>query len=116
MKKQGMVIPHEHGGWAMISGADSIVQLFTFYGQRIFCEIGIPGKKESKLGQVCAIYHLFLLLLPFVVGQPWMVVAFVFSAGRTFVYAGKVMRPWKVGIIEIVGAVQFLLLSIMVIH
>jgi len=41
-----------------------------------------------------------------------MTVPYAFSAVRTFIYAGRTMRPIRAGMIEIAGAAQFLLLSV----
>lgn len=57
--------------------------------------------------------HILLILIPIVIGYPWMSLAYVYSAVRTFIYAGRTLRPMKVGMIEIIGAVQFLLWSIL---
>ena len=48
-----------------------------------------------------------MLVLPIFFGNPWMCLPFLFPFIKTLLYSGKVMKPMKVGIIEIVGSVQF---------
>ncbi|MNN99088.1 hypothetical protein D3C81_2186480 [compost metagenome] len=51
------------------------------------------------------------MVVPWVLGYPWMLLPFVFPLIRTFLFAGKPMRPMKAGILEIVGSVQFIVVS-----
>lgn len=59
-------------------------------------------------------FHVLLLIIPWLLGLPWMMIAYLFPLVRTMAYAGKTLRPMKVGIIEIISSVQYLLLTIAV--
>jgi len=54
-----------------------------------------------------------VLLVPFAAGYPLMTIAYLFASVRAFVYAGRTMRPMKVGMIEIAGVVFFLAFSVL---
>ncbi|WP_094700077.1 YwiC-like family protein [Brevibacillus laterosporus] len=92
----------------------SAIVLFSFLhfmGSAFFVK-SVFRERENKRWTVYAhVYHGLLLFVPWITGFPWMTIAYIFSTVRAFVYAGKAMRPWKAGIIEIIGAVQFLILS-----
>ncbi|MHA0855423.1 YwiC-like family protein [Paenibacillus sp. CMAA1364] len=61
------------------------------------------------------IYHVILMIAPWLVGMPWMMLSYACALVRSFVYGGKQMRPMKVGIIEIVSVLFFLIVAVIVI-
>ncbi|MGG3871006.1 YwiC-like family protein [Brevibacillus laterosporus] len=82
-----------------------------FMGSAFFVKSVFRERDNKRWIMYAHIYHGLLLVIPWLIGFPWMTIAYVYSTVRAFVYAGKAMRPWKAGIIEIIGAVQFLILS-----
>lgn len=78
----------------------------VFFVKTIFRERGQANWLWGARG-----YHITLIAVPALLWSPWMMAPYIFPAYRTFKYAGHVLRPMKVGIIEIIGAVQFLVLA-----
>ncbi|WP_311280259.1 YwiC-like family protein [Paenibacillus sp. RRE4] len=89
-----------------------IVVLFSFLhftGSTFFVKSVFRERNNPRWIRLSRLVHVILLFIPAIVGYPWMGLAFVYSAARAFRYAGQTLRPMKVGFIEIIGAVQFLL-------
>ncbi|MCP1421576.1 hypothetical protein ABIC86_000253 [Paenibacillus sp. DS2363] len=94
----------------------AIVVLFSFLhftGSTFFVKSVFRERTNKSWLMLTRLVHILLILIPIVIGYPWMSLAYVYSAVRTFIYAGRTLRPMKVGMIEIIGAVQFLLWSIL---
>ena len=90
----------------------AIVVLFSFLhftGSTFFVKSVFRERINPRWVPLTRLVHMALPLIPAAVGYPWMGLAYVYSAARAFRYAGQTLRPMKVGIIEIIGAVQFLL-------
>ena len=104
------------GGWDQAMALIVLLCFLHFMGSVFFVKSVFRERKSLRWINYARIYHVLVLLIPFVMGLPWMSIAYVFSAGRTFLFAGKILRPWKVGIIEIIGSLQFLILSILLLH
>lgn len=83
-----------------------------FMGTVFFVKSVFRERKNRRWTVIAKLYHAVMLVLPIFFGNPWMCLPFLFPFIKTLLYSGKVMKPMKVGIIEIVGSVQFLLLSI----
>jgi len=52
-----------------------------------------------------------LLFIPWACGDPWMTLPFIIPLIRTLLFAGKKIKPMRAGIIEIIGSVQFIVIS-----
>ncbi|AZK46374.1 YwiC-like family protein [Paenibacillus lentus] len=86
-----------------------------FFMGSVFFVKSVFRERTNTRWLVCAKgYHVLLLMAPWLLGLPWMMIAYLFPLIRTLAFAGKTLRPMKVGIIEIIGSVQFLLLAIAV--
>lgn len=99
------------GGWDRMMVLVILYNILYFMGSVFFVKSVFRERKNKRWTIYAKIYHMILLFVPWIVGNPWMAAAYIFSLLRTFLYAGKVLRPMKVGIIEIIGSVQFLILA-----
>lgn len=104
------------GGWDKTMWAVVLFSFMHFTGSVFFVKTVFRERANKRWLAYARIYHVLLLAVPWMVGYPWLIIPYVFSTARTFIFAGKSLRPWKVGIIEIVGALQFLLLSVYLIQ
>lgn len=104
------------GGWNSTMAAVVLFSFLHFTGSVFFVKTVFRERENKRWVVYAKIYHGLLLFMPWMVGYPWMTISYIYSTARTFAFAGKSMRPWKVGIIEIVGVVLFLLLSTYFIH
>ncbi|MNJ53138.1 hypothetical protein D3C77_485180 [compost metagenome] len=85
-----------------------------FFMGSVFFVKSVFRERTNRRWLICAKgYHVLLLLIPPLLGWPWMAIAYLFPLIRTFIFAGKTLRPMKVGIIEIIGSVQYVLLAVM---
>ncbi|MGG0821923.1 YwiC-like family protein [Paenibacillus turicensis] len=103
------------GTWNLTMLQVVLVNFVYFIGTAFFVKTVFRERLSKQWRVYAKVYHVLALLVPFAIGQPWVILAFIFPALRTFLYAGKKLKPMKVGVLEIVGAVQFLILSIVVI-
>ncbi|KOP68130.1 hypothetical protein AMS62_24935 [Bacillus sp. FJAT-18019] len=101
------------GGWDLMMVLIILYNVLYFMGSVFFVKSVFRERKNKRWTIYAKIYHIILLLVPWIVGNPWMAVAYIFSLLRTFLYAGQVIRPMKVGIIEIIGSIQFLILAML---
>jgi len=99
------------GGWDGTMAAVVLFSFLHFAGSAFFVKTVFRERTNKRWIAYAYVFHGLLLVVPWAVGYPLLTVSYLFSAARTFAFAGKSLRPWKVGIIEIVGAVQFLLLA-----
>lgn len=104
------------GSWDRMMALIMLFSFLHFMGSVFFVKSVFRERKSVHWINYARLYHVLVLLIPFIVGIPWMFIPFTFSSVRTFIFAGKILRPWKVGIIEIMGAVQFLVLSVVLIQ
>jgi len=91
------------------------ITLFTFLyflGTAFFIKTIFRERMNKRWRLIAYIFHVIILFIPLAVGYPLMMIPFLYAAARAFIFAGKQLRPMKAGIIEIIGAVQFLILSI----
>jgi hypothetical protein len=103
------------GGWDRTMILVVVFNLLYFMGTVFFVKSVFRERKSKRWVAYAQVYHVILLLIPWVLGNPWMGCVYLFATVRTFALAGKVIRPMKVGIIEIIGAVQFLILTVILI-
>ncbi|MBA4602843.1 YwiC-like family protein [Thermoactinomyces mirandus] len=91
--------------------AVSCVLYFT--GSVFFVKSVFRERKNANWQKASKGYHILLVVI-LAFREPLFVLPYAFSAVRTFVWGGKPLSPIKVGIIEIIGSVLFLILSILV--
>lgn len=102
------------GGWDRTMLLVVGFNVLFFMGSVFFVKSVFRERTNQRWIAYAKGYHVLLLSTPLLLGLPWMVIAYLFPLIRTFVFAGKTLRPMKVGIIEIIGSVQYLLLAIIV--
>lgn len=86
---------------------------FLYFMGTVFFVKSVFRERKNKRWIVYAIvYHAIALAVPLVMLHPWMCLPFLYPLVKTLIYAGKQMKPMKVGIMEIIGSVQFLILSL----
>ncbi|MGA8941921.1 MAG: YwiC-like family protein [Thermoactinomyces sp.] len=84
-----------------------------FAGSVFFVKSVFRERKNVTWQKVSKGYHALLAVILAIL-DPLLVLPFAFSTVRAFVWGGKPVSPIKVGIIEIIGSVLFLVLSILV--
>ncbi|WP_127580055.1 YwiC-like family protein [Paenibacillus koleovorans] len=99
------------GGWDRSMAAVVLFSFLHFTGSAFFVKTIFRERGNKRWLVYARLYHLLLLVIPWAVGYPTLIFAYIFSAARAFFFAGKPLRPWKAGILEIVGVLQFLILS-----
>jgi hypothetical protein len=104
------------GGWDQTMVMVVLFNFLYFTGTVFFVKSIFRKRGNKRFLIVAIIYHMSLLIIPWIVGAPWMMLSYIFAVVRTFAFAGKKMRPMIVGIIEIIGAIFFLLVSVIVIQ
>ncbi|WP_211748688.1 YwiC-like family protein [Paenibacillus sp. Marseille-Q4541] len=99
------------GGWNLEMLMIVLYNLIYFMGTAFFVKTVFREKNNPAWKKASQIYHILILIVPILLGQPWMILPYVFPLIRTFLFSGTTMRPMKVGIMEIIGAVQFIIIS-----
>jgi hypothetical protein len=100
------------GGWDHTMLIIVLFNLLYFTGTVFFVKSVFRERTNKRWITYSKLYHVVLLLIPWLVGYPFMYVAYVLATVRAFAYAGKQMRPMKVGMIEMVGSLFFLVSTI----
>ncbi|MFB0840681.1 YwiC-like family protein [Paenibacillus oleatilyticus] len=104
------------GGWDRMM-ASVVLFSFLYFTSSVFFVKAIFRERENKRWiAYTRAYHVLLPLVLWATGHLWMILAYAFSAARAFAFAGKPMRPSKAGMIEIVGAVLFVIFSAVLIQ
>lgn len=101
------------GEWNQETTVIVLLSFLYFAGTAFFVKSVFRERKNRRWAVYARVYHLLLLLIPWGIGYPYLTFAYVFPAARAVALAGRSMRPMKVGILEIAGAVQFLLLAVL---
>ncbi len=104
------------GGWDKMMAMIVIFSFLHFMGTVFFIKTVFRERSNKRYTNYAYFYHSILLILPSVMGFPWMTIPYVLSIIRVFVFAGKPLRPSHAGIIEIVCTLQFLFLSVFLIR
>lgn len=104
------------GDWDETMAMVVIFNFMYFMGTVFFVKTVFRKRGNTRWLTAAYIYHVLLLILPWILGYPWMTLSYIFAAARTFFYGGKQLRPMKVGIIEVIGSILFLLISLIVIE
>lgn len=87
--------------------------ILYFAGSVFFVKSVFRERKNATWQKASKGYHTLLVVM-LALMEPLLVLPYAFSTVRTFVWGGKVVPPMKVGIIEIIGSVLFLILSILI--
>jgi hypothetical protein len=99
------------GSWDWTMLVVALFNFLYFLGTAFFVKTIFRERGNSKWKIAAYIYHVLILFVPWACGYPWMMLPFVFPLIRTILFAGKQIRPMKAGILEIVGSVQFIVVS-----
>lgn len=99
------------GGWDAEMLIIVIYNLIYFMGTALFVKTIFRERGNSVWEKAAKIYHIFILIIPFLLGQPWMTLPFIFPLVRTYLFSGKTIKPMKAGILEVIGALQFIIIS-----
>lgn len=99
------------GGWNLEMLTIVIYNFIYFMGTAFFVKTIFRERGKAVWKNTALIYHVLILLVPWILGQPWMILPFLYPLIRTFLFSGKSMRPMKAGIIEIIGTLQFIIIS-----
>ncbi|MUG45985.1 YwiC-like family protein [Paenibacillus woosongensis] len=102
------------GGWDRTMLLVVVFNVLFFMGSVFFVKSVFRERLNGRWIAWAKGFHVLLLIIPWLLGLPWMTIAYLFPLARTIAYAGKTLRPMKVGIIEIISSVQYLLLTIAV--
>jgi hypothetical protein len=100
------------GDWDETMALVIAFSFLHFAGSAFFVKSLFRERNNKRWIAYARAYHVGLLAAPWAIGFPLMTVAYVLSAVRAFVFAGKTMRPMKAGMIEIASTLQFVLISI----
>lgn len=91
-----------------IAWSIAIVSFLYFLGSTFYVKTMIREKHNPTYRYVSWGYHTFLITASFIV-NPWLSLVFIPSLIRAIVLYGKKISILKVGILEIVNAVYFLI-------
>lgn len=83
-----------------------------FFGTVFYVKSVFRERTNSRWLIGSKVYHIIQILIPVIVGYPLMLIPYLFGTVRAFLLGGKQMRPMKVGIIEIVNSIQFLVFTL----
>ncbi|WP_343224441.1 YwiC-like family protein [Paenibacillus sp. ACRRX] len=99
------------GGWDKTMLMVTLINFLYFMGTAFFVKTIFRERGNKQWEATARTYHVLILFVSWACGYPWMTLPFVIPLIRTFLLAGKQMRPMKAGIFEIMGAVQFIVIS-----
>lgn len=99
------------GSWDWTMLAVTLFNFIYFLGTAFFVKTIFRERGNPKWKAAAIVYHVLIMVVPWACGYPWMTLPFVFPLIRTLLFAGKSMRPMKAGILEIMGSVQFIVMS-----
>lgn len=92
------------------------IVLFSFLhfaGSAFFVKTMFRERGNRRWVAYAKAVHLLILIVPSIAGNVWMTIPYLLSVLRTWLFAGKSLRPMMVGIIEIVCVVQFLIVAVL---
>ncbi|WP_136603632.1 YwiC-like family protein [Paenibacillus dokdonensis] len=93
--------------------ADVLLFNFLYFTGTVFFVKSVFRERKNKRWTIYAkVYHCISFVLPLFTLSPWMCIPFVYPLIKTWMYSGKPLKPMRVGIMEIFGSVQFLILSL----
>lgn len=100
------------GAWDYAMFVLVVLNFVYFSGTVFFVKSVFRERTNKRWVTISKIYHVVQLVIPWMLWSPLMIVPYLFSTFRAFVYGGKLIRPMKVGIIEIISSVIFLVLTL----
>jgi hypothetical protein len=100
------------GTWGRELAEVLLYNFLYFMGTVFFVKSVFRERKNKRWTIYAKVYHLIALILPLLLLSPWMCLPFVYPLIKTWIYSGKPLKPMKVGIMEIVGSVQFVILTL----
>lgn len=56
-----------------------------------------------------------MMIVPILLGRPWLFIPYIYSLVCLYRWGGNKIKPIQIGIIEIGNAIQFLLLTLLLI-
>ena len=81
-----------------------------FMSSAFYVKSLIRERKNGTFKWKSHIFHGLLLLVPWVIGSPWLTIAYLPSVGKDFLTSRKKpIKPIKIGIIEIINGIVFFL-------
>ncbi|MGM7680828.1 YwiC-like family protein [Cytobacillus sp. Hm23] len=92
-----------------------LLSMFFFIGSTFYVKTMIREKKNSTYRWISWGYHLGIIVILFVSGYPWFIIAYIPSVVRAFYFYGKNVSVLKVGIWEIINAVYFFLVVVVLV-
>lgn len=99
------------GTWDRVMLIVTLLNFLYFMGTAFFVKTIFRERGNKKWEYTSRIYHVLILFIPWLCGYPWMTLPFLFPLIRALILTGKQARPMKIGILEIIGAVQFIIIS-----
>jgi hypothetical protein len=105
-------------GQGDVNNAISLLIFVTFYftGSAFYVKSLIRERKNARFKKISHTYHAFLLIIPFLLGNPMLVFAYLPGAIKDWTTSRKKqMKPMKIGMIEIVNGIVFFIISIIII-
>ncbi|CAM3678528.1 YwiC-like family protein [Marinicrinis lubricantis] len=102
------------GQWDYTLVAVTGFSFLQFAGSAFFVKTIFRERGSVRWSVIARLYHAVLLFIPWLTGYPWMIFAYLYSSTRAILLAGKSMRAWKAGIIEIIGSILFLIVSVII--
>lgn len=101
------------GGWDRDMAAIVLFSFLYFSGTAFFVKSVFRERKNKRWTGYAWACHLLLPFVPLALGYPNLAFAFLFPLARALALAGRAMRPMTIGMIEIGGAAQFLILAVL---
>ncbi|MDT8861314.1 YwiC-like family protein [Alkalihalobacillus sp. MEB130] len=103
------------GGGSILDEAIFLLLYVTFYftGSAFYVKSLIRERKNHRFRIISHTYHVLLLLVPVLIGQPLLAVAYFPGSVKDWITTRKKqMKPMQIGIIEIVNGIVFFVLSL----
>lgn len=91
------------------------INIFYFVGSVFHVKTFLRERGNVIFARVSNIYHGLLLIVPVIIGFPYVALAFIFSTLKTWFIPKRIrLKPITIGIIEMVNSVAFVLLLLLV--
>ena len=86
--------------------------MLFFIAITFFVKSIIRERKNPRWLRYAKLYHWLMLLGPILFGLPLLMIAYLFSLICLYRWGGTSMKPLRIGMLQIVNAIQFTLLTI----
>ncbi|TRZ39998.1 hypothetical protein CEQ21_03390 [Niallia circulans] len=94
-----------------------IITTLYFMSSAFYVKSLIRERKNTAFKRRSHIYHGLLLLVPFLLNIPWLVIAYVPSVCKDFLTSRKeAIKPIKIGIMEIINGLVFFIICLYVLR